>query len=153
MAKSWTLSADKKTYTFHLQDNVKFHDGQPMTADDVIFSVMKFHFELAPRARGVFNKIKSATAPDPLTVEFTLDAPFDPFLLMFDVTTVAIMPKHIYDGTDYRNNPANQKPIGTGAFQFSEWQRGNFISLKKFDGYWKPGEPYLDGSNLPHRSR
>ncbi len=48
LAKSWTLSDDKKTWTFHLQENVKFHDGQPMTADDVIFSIMKFHFALAP---------------------------------------------------------------------------------------------------------
>ena len=56
LAKSWTLSDDKKTYTFHLQENVKFHDGQPMTADDVIFSIMKFHFVLAPRARGVFSQ-------------------------------------------------------------------------------------------------
>ncbi len=145
LAKSWELSDDKKTYTFHLEENVKFHDGAPMTADDVIFSIMKFHFELAPRARGVFAKIKSATAPDPHTVILTLDAPFEPFLLMFDVTTVAIMPKHIYDGTDYRNNPANQHPVGTGAFAFAEWQRGNFISLKRFDGYYKPGMPYLDG--------
>ncbi len=145
LAKSWELSDDKKSYTFHLQDNVKFHDGTPMTADDVIFSVMKFHFDLAPRARGVFSKIKSATAPDPHTVVFTLDAPFDPFLLMFDVTSVAIMPKHIYEGTDYRNNPANQKPVGTGPFQFAEWPRGNYISLKRFDDYWKPSEPYLDG--------
>ncbi len=144
LAKRWELSEDKKTYTFHLQENVKFHDGHPMTADDVIFSVMKFHFELAPRARGVFSKIKEATAPDPLTVKLTLDAPFEPFLLMFDVTTVAIMPKHIYEGTDFRNNPANQKPIGTGAFQFVEWQRGSFIRLRRFDGYWKPGQPYLD---------
>ena len=144
LAKSWDLSDDKKTYTFHLQDNVKFHDGTPMTADDVIFSVTKFHSELSPRARSVFAKIKSAASPDPHTAVFTLDSPFDPFLLMFDATTVAIMPKHIYEGTDYRNNPANQHPIGTGPFAFSEWQRGNFISLKRFDDYWKPGEPYLD---------
>ena len=118
LAKSWALSDDKMTYTFHLQEGVKFHDDHPMTADDVIFSIMKFHFELAPRARGVFSKIKSAEAPDPNTVVVTLDSPFEPFLLMFDVTTTAIMPKHIYDGTDYRNNPHNQTPIGTGAFQF-----------------------------------
>src|SRR5713226_7325832 len=144
LAKSWTLSEDKRSYTFHLQDNVKWHDGKPFTADDVIFSVMKFHMELAPRARGIFAKIKEASAPDPLTVVFTLDAPFDPFLLMFEVTAAAMMPKHIYDGTDFRNNPANQKPIGTGPFQFVEWQRGNFIRLARFDGYWKPGQPYLD---------
>jgi peptide/nickel transport system substrate-binding protein len=144
LAKSWELSDDKLTYTFHLQENVKWHDGQAFTAGDVIFSVMKFHMELAPRARGIFAKIKEASAPDPLTVKFTLDAPFEPFLLMFDVTAAAIVPKHIYDGTDYRNNPANQKPIGTGPFQFAEWQRGNFIRLTRFEGYWKPGQPYLD---------
>ncbi|MEJ1978522.1 MAG: ABC transporter substrate-binding protein [Acetobacteraceae bacterium] len=144
LAKSWSLSDDKKTYTFHLQENVKFHDGTPFTADDVIFSIMKFHMDLAPRARGVFQKITQATAPDPHTVVFTLDTPFEPFLLMFHATAAAIVPKHVYEGTDYRNNPANQKPIGTGAFEFVEWQRGNFIRLKRFDGYWKPGQPYLD---------
>ena len=144
LAKSWSLSDDKKTWTFKLQDNVKFHDGTPMTADDVIFSIMKFHFTLAPRARAVFANIDKAEAPDPHTVALTLKEPFEPFLLMFDVTATAIMPKHIYDtpetdpaamATSYRNNPANQKPIGTGPFQFVEWQRSNFIQLKKFDGY------------------
>ncbi len=144
LAKSWSLSDDKKTYTFKLQDNVKFHDGQPMTADDVIFSITKFHLELSPRARPIFSMIKEATAPDPHTVVLTLAQPFDPFLLMFDVTACAIVPKHVYDGTDYRTNPANQHPIGTGPFQFVEWQRGNFIRMKKFDQYWASGEPYLD---------
>ena len=144
LAKSWSLSDDKKTYTFKLQDNVRFHDGQPMTADDVIFSVTKFHLELSPRARPIFSMVKEATAPDPHTVVLTLAQPFDPFLLMFDVTACAIVPKHIYDGTDYRTNPANQHPIGTGPFQFVEWQRGNYIRMKKFDGYWAAGEPYLD---------
>ncbi|MGI4797049.1 MAG: ABC transporter substrate-binding protein [Janthinobacterium lividum] len=149
LAKSWTLSDDKKSWTFSLQDNVKFHDGTPMTADDVIFSIMKFHFTLAPRARAVFQNIDTATAPDPHTVVITLKEPFEPFLLMFDVTATAIVPKHIYDtpGADaasYRNNPANQKPIGTGPFEFVEWQRGNFIQLKKFADYWRPGKPYLE---------
>jgi peptide/nickel transport system substrate-binding protein len=144
LAKSWSLSDDKKTYTFHLQDNVKFHDGVPLTADDVIFSVTKFQSELSPRARSIFALIKAATAPDPQTVVFELSQPFDPFILMFDATAAAIVPKHIYDGTDYRTNPANQKPIGTGPFQFVEWQRGNFIRMKRFDDYWAKGEPYLD---------
>jgi len=148
LAKSWSLSDDKRTYTFRLQDGVTWHDGKPFTADDVVFSIMKFHTELSPRARAIFAKIKEATAPDPLTVTLTLDTPFDPFMLMFDVTTVAMMPKHIYDGpdhnNDYRNNPANQTPIGTGPFRFVEWQRGNFIRLRRNDAYWKPGLPYLD---------
>ena len=144
LAKSWELSEDKRTYTFKLQDGVTFHDGKPMTADDVIFSITKFHFDLAPRARSVFAKIKETSAPDPLTVTVTLDTPFEPFLLMLDVTTCAIVPKHIFEGTDFRNNPNNQTPIGTGPFRFVEWQRGNFIRLRRYDGYWKPGQPYLD---------
>jgi len=144
LAKSWSLSDDKKTYTFKLQENVKFHDGHPMTADDVIFSIMKFHTELSPRAKPIFANIKQATAPDPLTVILTLERPFEPFMLMFDATACCMVPKHIYDGTDYRTNPVNQKPIGTGPFQFVEWQRGNFIRMKRFDQYWAPGEPYLD---------
>ena len=102
LARSWELSADKLIYTFHLQSGVTFHDGKPMTADDVIFSIMKFHTTLAPRAHAIFAKIKDASAPDPLTVKLTLDSPFEPFMLMFDVTTCAIMPRHIFDGTDYR---------------------------------------------------
>jgi peptide/nickel transport system substrate-binding protein len=144
LAKSWTLSDDKLTYTFRLQEGVKFHDGTPMTADDVIFSIMKFNTELAPRARAIFRNISRATAPDPNTVALTLSAPFEPFLLMFDVTACPIVPKHVYDGTDYRTNPANQTPIGTGPFKFAEWKRGDFIRLQRFDGYWKPGQPYLD---------
>ena len=74
----------------------------------------------------------------------TLETPFEPFMLMFDASACAIVPKHIYDSTDYRTNPANQQPIGTGPFQFVEWQRGNFVRMKRFDDYWMPGQPYLD---------
>ena len=149
LAKSWELSDDKRTYTFRLQEGVTWHDGKPMTSEDVVFSVMRFHMELSPRARGVFAKIKEATAPDALTVTMTLDTPFEPFLLMFDVTTCAIMPKHVFDApgagaAEFRANPQNQTPIGTGPFRFVEWQRGNFIRLRRYDGYWKPGQPYLD---------
>jgi peptide/nickel transport system substrate-binding protein len=144
LAKSWDLSDDKLTYTFHLQSGVTFHDGTPMTADDVIFSIMKFNMELSPRARVIFQQIKQATAPDALTVALTLQAPFEPFLLMFDVAACPIVPKHVYDGTDYRTNPANQHPIGTGPFTFTEWQRGNFIRMTRYDKYWKPDEPYLN---------
>lgn len=144
LAKSWDVSDDKLTYTFHLQDGVTWHDGRPFTADDVVFSIMKFAVEVSPRARAVLSHIRDGAAPDPLTARFTLDQPFEPFLLLFDASTLPMMPKHLYEGTDYRTNPANQHPIGTGPFKFTEWQRGNFIRLDRFDGYWKPGQPYLD---------
>ncbi|MGT2492696.1 ABC transporter substrate-binding protein [Cupriavidus basilensis] len=63
---------------------------------------------------------------------------------MFETGTMPMMPKHIYDGTDYRNNPANQKPVGTGPFVFKEWKKGAYIKLAKNPNYWKKGKPYLD---------
>ena len=158
LAKSWSLSDDKKTWTFQLQDNVKFHDGTPMTADDVIFSIMKFHFTLAPRARGVFSNIDTATAPDPHTVVLTLKEPFEPFLLMFDVTATAIMPKHIYDqpGADaaaYRNNPANQKPVGTGPFQFVRMAARQLHPPQALRRLLEAGPAVSGRDHLPHRPR
>ena len=144
LAKSWEISADQRTYTFRLQSGVKFHDGHPFTADDVIFSVMEFLMTLSSRARSVFSQIEKAEAPDPLTVVFTLKQPYPPFLLIFPVTGCPMMPKHIYAGTDYRANPKNATPIGTGPFKFVEWQRGNFIRLRRNEEYWKPELPYLD---------
>jgi peptide/nickel transport system substrate-binding protein len=54
------------------------------------------------------------------------------------------VPKHVYEGTDFRNNPANNQPIGTGPFKFSSWQRGSAIIYEKNPDYWRPGRPYLD---------
>src|SRR5690606_40660830 len=57
---------------------------------------------------------------------------------------VPILPKHVYDGTDFRNNPAMNAPIGTGPFKFSKWEKGSFIQLERNDKYWREGRPYLD---------
>jgi len=144
LARSWEISEDRQNYTFHLQEAVQWHDGTPMTADDVVFSIMRFHWELSPRAERVLRRIKVAASPDANTVVFTLDAPCDAFLLLFDVTALAIVPKHLYEGTDFRTNPHNDRPIGTGPFRFAQWQRDSSIRLERFEHYWKPGMPYLD---------
>lgn len=144
LAKSWTISEDGKEYVFKLQENVKWHDGQAFTAEDVVFSIMKFHVELSPRARAIFSLIETCEATDPHTVRIVLKQAFQPFMLMFDPTAAAMVPKHLFDGRDYRTAPAVQHPIGTGPFKFTEWQRGNFIRMDRNENYWKPNEPYLD---------
>ena len=145
LAKSWEQSADGLTYTFTLEDGVKWHDGQPFTSADVVFAANEFLVDAHPRWRLIAeNYVESVTGPDDLTVVFKLKKPFSAFLYGFELSSFPIMPKHIYAGTDYRANPANATPIGTGPFKFKEWQRGSYIHLVKNEDYWKEGKPYLD---------
>ncbi len=145
LAKSWKTSADGLTYTFELEEKVKWHDGKPFTANDVVFSVDKFLRETHPRGRLLINKyISSVKALSDYSVEFKLKEPFAPFLSLFVVDNMPMVPKHIYDGSDYRTNPANQNPIGTGPFKFKEWKKGSHIILTRNNDYWKNGKPYLD---------
>lgn len=144
LAKSWEVSDDGLTYTFHLQNGVKWHDGQPFSADDVVFSADVFLRKTHPRFRAVLDHVESITAPDADTVVFRLKSPFGPFLNSFEVGSMPIVPKHIYEGTDFATNPANNTPIGTGPFKFAEWVKGSYIKLVKNPDYWDKGKPYLD---------
>lgn len=145
LAKSWTLSEDAKTYTFKLQSNVKWHDGNPFSADDVVFSLDKFLREVHPRWRPIANeRIERIEKVDDETVAIHLKQPFGPLLLAMEVSSTPMVPKHIYDGTDYKTNPMNNTPIGTGPFKLKEWKRGSYIQLAKNPDYWLQGRPHLD---------
>ncbi|KLU25089.1 peptide ABC transporter substrate-binding protein [Caballeronia mineralivorans PML1(12)] len=145
LAKAWRISDDGKVYTFDLQTGVKWHDGQPFTADDVVFSIDKFLRQVHPRARVIINQfVESIKATSPAQVRIVLKTPFPPFLKAFVSDNMPMVPKHIYDGTDFASNPANQHPIGTGPFKFQEWKKGQYIVLVRNPDYWRPGLPYLD---------
>lgn len=143
LAKSWDVSADGLTYTFHLQKAAKWHDGTPFTSADVVFSCDVMLKEVHPRARGSFERCESITAVDDHTVVFKLKAPFAPFLKAFEAGSAPICPKHIFEGTDYRNNPKNAHPIGTGPFMFKEWVKGSHIHLVANPDYYMDGKPGL----------
>ncbi len=144
LAKSWTISPDGKTYTFQLEPNAKWHDGKPLTSEDVIYTVKEFLPVTHPRAKALFGRCESITAPDAHTVVFKLAEPFGPFIGAFDISNLPVMPKHIYAGTDVVKNPANLNPIGSGPYKLKEWVRGSHIHLVRNDNYFKPGLPYLD---------
>lgn len=144
LAKSWEISEDGLTYTFTLQEGVTWHDGAPFTSADVVFSADVFLRETHARLRASLKYVDSITAPDDQTVVFTLNEPFGPFISIFESGTMPIVPKHIYEGTDYANNPANATPIGTGPFKFVEWEKGSHIKLVKNDDYYIDGLPKLD---------
>lgn len=144
LAESWEVSEDGLTYTFKLVKNAKWHDGEPFTADDVVFTTKEFLMDVHPRARGIFQNCETIEAVDDHTVRFVLKQPFAPFLMGFEMSTSPMIPAHLYRGTDYRTNPNNNKPIGTGPFKLAEWQRGSYIKLEKNPDYHGEGEPHLD---------
>jgi len=145
LAKSWEMADDGLSYTFHLNSGVTWHDGKPFTADDVVFSMADMLPKTHARARVILDKYQaSVNKIDDLTVEIKLKTPFPAFILMFEPGFAPMMPKHLYEGTDYMTNPANQNPVGTGPFMFNEWKRGEYVKLIRNPNYWKEGRPYLD---------
>jgi peptide/nickel transport system substrate-binding protein len=147
LAESWTTSPDGRTYTFNLVQNARWHDGRPVTAADVEFTFNEVIAKYHPRAGSWWPNVESARATGTHSFEFRLKSPFAPFLTMAGSVLSSganILPKHIYEGTDPRTNPANQRPIGSGPFTFSRWQRGGFIELNRNPNYFKAGKPYLD---------
>jgi peptide/nickel transport system substrate-binding protein len=143
LAKEWTVSQDGLTYTFHLVSGAKWHDGKPVTSEDVKFTVEDVIMKLHPRAGTYSQFISGVDTPDPHTVVFTLKKPFGALMngLGYDFF---ILPKHVYSGTDVKNNPANVKPIGSGPFKFREWLRGSHITLERNPAYFRKDLPYLD---------
>lgn len=143
LAESWKVSEDAKTYTFTLKKGVTWHDGKPFTSADVLFSIETLKVTHA-RARANLVQLDKVEAPDESTVVFTLKQPFGPFLGIFEVGSMPMIPKHVYDGSDIKTNPANNTPLGTGPFMFKEWKKGSFIQLVKNPNYHVKGKPYLD---------
>ncbi len=145
LAESWTVSADGKTYTFKLVKGVKWHDGTAFTSADVKFTFEEVLLKLHARTKaGVEPVLAGIDAPDDLTVVFRFKSPYSPLLQQLNVIEAPIVAKHIYQGTDIQNNPANLKPVGTGPFRFVEYQKGQKLTLERNPEYFKAGLPYLD---------
>ncbi len=115
-----------------------------MTSADVMFSVNDFLMKQQPRHRNLMSHVAKVEAPDDTTVIFTLKEPFEAFIRGFSFYSMPIIPKHIYEGTDYTTNEANEKPIGTGPYKFVEWKRGSYIKLVKNEDYYLQGKPHID---------
>jgi len=130
LAESWEISEDGTTYTFHLHDGVKFHDGTAMDAEDVKFSLDRARAEDSANAqKALFAGITEVTVVDPLTVKVTLEAPNGSFLFNMAWGDAVIVAPESIEGI-------KQHPVGTGAFAFKEWVQGDKIVLDKNPAYW-----------------
>lgn len=143
LASAWSVSADGLEYTFNIRDDVVWHDGTPLTVDDIIFTATEFLPNTNPRSRLILGKCDTITAGENNSVVFRLKAPFGPFLLAFDASTFPVLPAHLYKGTDFKTNPNNDTPIGTGPFKFKEWVRGSHIHLVRNEAYYVADKPQV----------
>jgi peptide/nickel transport system substrate-binding protein len=134
VASDYKVSEDGKVYTFTLRENVKFHNGEAVTAEDVKYSIERNAGKLDEDLLvSAFKIIESVNIVDPSTVEVVLSEA-DTELIGY--MTVAILPK------DY----ANQKtaPVGTGPFKFVSYTPQQNLKLEKFEDYWQENSPSLD---------
>jgi ABC-type transport system substrate-binding protein len=141
LAKDWEISDDGLTYTFYLEEDVKWHDGEPFTSADVKWTIEAIQ-QNHGRMYNEYSAIESIECPDDHTVVFHLSRPDAALLSFLSWYACFIMPEHIYAGTDWTTNPANQEPIGTGPFKFVSWKPGESIELEANPDYFK-GEPAI----------
>lgn len=145
LAESWEIQDGGATYTFSLRAGVVWHDGTPFTSADVKFTFEEALLKLHARTRAsMAPALEAIETPDPLTVVFRFQQPYAPLLQQLDVTEAPILPRHIYEGSDPAENPANLEPVGTGPFAFVSYTPDAEIRLKRNEAYWRPGLPKLD---------
>ena len=135
LAKSWDYDDATYTYTFHLQENVKWHDGAPFTAEDVKFTIEAImNAENGSENAPNYEDVKEITVLDEHTVSFRLSAPNVAFI---DYMTMAILPKHLLEGEDMQSSDFFRHPIGTGPYKLENWDEGQTITLVKNEDYFK----------------
>jgi peptide/nickel transport system substrate-binding protein len=140
LAESWEISQDNLSITFHLRKGVKWQDGQPFTAHDVMYTYKVTVDPKTPTAyAGDFQLVKEARVIDDHTFKVTYKQPFAPALISW---STAIMPRHLLEGKDITTSPLIRKPMGTGPYVFKEWIPGDRIALTANPHYWE-GKPYI----------
>ena len=146
LAESMTQSEDKLTYTAKLREGVKWSDGEPFTADDVVFTYEAMAKE--ENAGWAYSQLIFNGQPlkvekvDEYTVNFTLPEISSPGIEL--LANIFIMPKHIYEGeTNFENSEKNATPVGTGPYKLAEYKAGQYVKFEKNENYFL-GEPNID---------
>jgi peptide/nickel transport system substrate-binding protein len=145
LVESWEFSDDGLTVTMKVRQGVTWHDGEPFTAEDVKFNLEEM-VPLTGTGAPLAATFDSVTVEDEETVVVKLKSVYGPF--MEALSQQAVVPKHLYEGTDYVTNPANMAPVGTGALKFESFSPGSEVVLVKNPDWWK-GETDVDRAIFP----
>lgn len=137
LAYRWEVSEDRKTYTFYLREDVKWHDGFPFTADDIVYS---FKLIQDPKVeahvlRAYYNDVERVTKIDDYTVECVYKKVY--FRSLTLCGGIPIVPKHLVEKyQDFNNSPYSRHLIGTGPYKMVKWISGSKIVVERNENYW-----------------
>jgi peptide/nickel transport system substrate-binding protein len=141
LAEAWDVSPDGLVITFHLRKGVKWHDGQPFTSRDVLYTYRVTIDPKTPTAYGdAFKQVKRAEAPDDHTFRVTYARPFAPALESWGI---GILPAHLLEGKEITKSELARHPVGTGPYRFKQWIAGQKLVLESNHDYYE-GRPFID---------
>lgn len=136
------VSSDGLTVTYKLKKGIKWSDGKPFTAKDVVFTYKVIMDDATAIPTSGYSLISSIEATDDSTVTLKFKEIYAPYLTLFG----NILPEHVFAGkTDVSKADFNRKPLGTGPFMVKNWTAQESIIMEKNPNYREPGKPYLDG--------
>lgn len=145
LAEEWTLSDDGLDLDLQLREGVTWHDGEPFTPEDVKFNLEEI-IELQSFGAPLAARIDSVKVTGDSSVAVHLKEPYGPLLETLAVQFM--IPKHVYEDTDYVTNEANMAPIGTGPLMFDSYTSGEQVVLVKNPDYWE-GDVQVDKVVFP----
>ncbi len=146
LAESWEQQPDAVTYIFNIRPGVAFHNGATLTADDAVFSLGKAQDPEANNNAFRRSVSQPVEAVDDLTLRVVGNSPDAEFLEVLNgyIGQVAMMPRSFADG----GGDFTREAVGTGPFRLTSHQAGSTALLSRFENYWQPGRPYLDGIHI-----
>ncbi|GMQ78940.1 MAG: peptide-binding protein [Anaerolineae bacterium] len=157
LAESWSVSEGGRVYTFQLNENARWQDGQQVTSDDVYFTYNLLKQDAFPASEKMKSIMASASIEilDKFSIRFEIPEPYGPFL---EATTIGLLPAHILDDVDPEelvDHQFNKAPIGTGPFMVipgRDWQQTGILNLAPNPHYWRQGVN-LDGLDIRFYSK
>jgi peptide/nickel transport system substrate-binding protein len=145
LATSWRAAKDGKTIAFKLREGVTWHDGKPFTSADVQYNALELWKKHLNFGTALQSHLEAVDTPDKYTAIFRYSRPIPTELLLRGLADLGyVVPRHVFEGTNVLENPANTAPIGTGPYKFVQYERGQFIIAERNANYWRKGEPYID---------
>ena len=139
----WAATAldavDDTTLDATIREGMTFHDGNPVTAEDVAFTFNYMKEHKAAYYNATLGQLESATATGPNTVRFKLANPFAPFTTQ-TLAMVPIVPKHIWEGVEDPTTFENVPAVGSGTYRFGHWKKAQEFKVERFDGHFQPAD-------------